>query len=310
MNCPFLKETRVRSCSAAPVRMQIRNGLETMGLERCSTPAHTECVVYREHPEAAQAGECGACPHLQERLVQFCSVAPVTKFVPYSEASLSRCGDGAYEYCSLYLNFAQPGLSSVHSGDERDPVVEGIRVPRRLYYAPNHMWLDVRENGACHVGIDGLLARALKNISEITFATAKGVRRPSAALTLDGVTWPVTFPNPMLISGANLYLRRHPERLAEDPYGEGWLFEGWEAPSAKVREGLLNGAQAVAWMGQEAQRLTEFVHGCTARCEASLGPLMNDGGVAVADLAGQMQREELLRLLNEFFAPHAAWAQT
>jgi hypothetical protein len=36
---------------------------------------------------------------------------------------------------------------------------------------------------------------------------------------------------------------------------------------------------------------------------------MNDGGVAVADLAGQMQREELLRLFNEFFAPHAAWAQ-
>jgi hypothetical protein len=55
--------------------------------------------------------------------------------------------------------------------------------------------------------------------------------------------------------------------------------------------------------------LTEFVHGCTARCEASLGPLMNDGGVAVADLAGQMQREEVLRLFNEFFAPHAAWAQ-
>lgn len=307
MNCPFLKETRVRSCSAAPVRLQIRNGLETMGLEKCSTPAHADCAVYRERAGAEAKANGGGCPFLVEKLVQFCSVAPVTKFVPYSEASLSRCGSGGFEYCSLYLNFSQPGLTSEYAGDERDPVVEGIRVPRRLYYTPNHMWLDVRENGACHVGIDGLLARTLKGVREIAFATTKGVRRPSAALMLDGVTWPVTFPNPMLISGANLYLRRHPERLTEDPYGEGWLFEGWEAPSAKVREGLLNGEQAAAWMSQEVQRLNEFVHGCAARTEMSLGALMNDGGAAVADLAGQLQREELLRLLNEFFAPHAAW---
>lgn len=307
MHCPFLKETRVRSCSAAPVRLQIRNGLETMGLERCSTPAHAECAVYRDHRGADEAAS-GACPFLVEKLVQFCSVAPVTKFVPYSEASLSRCGNGGFEYCSLYLNFAQPGLASENAGDERDPVVDGIRVPRRLYYAPNHMWLDIREDGACHVGVDGLLARTLKTVSEIAFATTKGVRRPSAAIMLDGVTWPVTFPNVMLISGANLYLRRHPERLTEDPYGEGWLFEGWETPTAKVRDGLLSGAQAATWMAQEVQRMNDFVHGCTVRCESSLGPLMNDGGAAVAGLAAQLHREELLRLLNEFFAPHAAWA--
>lgn len=307
MNCPFLKETLVRSCAAAPVRMQIRNGMETMGLEKCSTPDYVQCSAYRDR-SGDQAANGARCPFLEERLVQFCSVAPVTKFIPYSEASLSRCGGGGFEYCSVYLNFAQPGLASAHAGDERDPVVEGIRVPRRLYYAPNHMWLDVREDGACHVGIDGLLAHALKSVAGVSFATAKGVKRPSATLALDGVTWPLTFPNPLLISSANLYLRRHPNKLVEDPYGEGWLFEGWEAPSAKVREGLLNGAQAAAWMAQEVQRLNEFVHGCTARCELSLGPLMNDGGAAVADLAGQMQREELLRLLNEFFAPHAAWA--
>jgi glycine cleavage system H lipoate-binding protein len=307
MNCPFLKETLVRSCAAAPVRMQIRNGMETMGLDKCSTPDYVQCSAYRDRG-GNQAANGARCPFLEERLVQFCSVAPVTKFIPYSEASLSRCGSGGFEYCSVYLNFAQPGLASAHSGDERDPVVEGIRVPRRLYYAPNHMWLDVREDGACHVGIDGLLAHALKSVAGVSFATAKGVKRPSAALALDGVTWPLTFPNPLLISSANLYLRRHPNKLVEDPYGEGWLFEGWEAPSAKVREGLLKGSQAAAWMAQEVQRLNEFVHGCTARCEQSLGPLMNDGGAAVADLAGQMQREELLRLLNEFFAPHAAWA--
>ena len=307
MNCPFLKETMVRSCAAAPVRMQIRNSLETLGLEKCSTPEYGQCAVYRERAGDAEAA--GArCPYLLERLVQFCSVAPVTKFVPYSEASLSRCGSGGHEYCSLYLNFAQPGLANPHAGDERDPVVEGVRVPRRLFYSPNHMWLDVREDGSCHVGVDGLLARALKSVAGVTYATLKGVKRPSAALTLDGVTWPVTFPNPMLISGANLYLRRHPEKLVEDPYGEGWLFEGWEAPSAKVREGLLNGTQAAAWMAQEVQRLNEFVHACAVRSEQSLGPLMNDGGAAVAGLAGQLQREELLRLLNEFFAPHAAWA--
>lgn len=304
MNCPFLKETRVRSCTAAPMRMLIVEEQNTSPAEVCGTAAFKDCTAFRE-----RAIECedAQCPFLDTQLVQFCSVAPVKKFIPYSESMISRCGGNSYQYCSLYLALAQPGYTHRTSGDHRDPVVEGIRVPQRLHFAPNHMWLNVEENGSCHIGVDGFLARLLGGIQRIGFLATKGVRQPGVALTVEGMTWPLLFPNEMLISGANLYLRSDPVRLAADPYGSGWLFEGWESPGHLVREGLVTGPQAVEWMSQEMERLTEFAHGCSSREQDGLGAVLNDGGAADAELVKQIGTDDLVRLLNDFFGPQATW---
>lgn len=304
MNCPFLKETRVRSCTAAPMRKLIAEDRDATSLELCGTPAHKDCPVFR-----GRAVECGdaQCPFLDTQLVQFCSVAPVKKFIPYSESMISRCGGHSYQYCSLYLALAQPGYAHAAAGDHRDPVVEGVRVPQRLHYAPNHMWVNVEENGACHIGVDGFLARLLGGLQRISFLTTKGVRRPGVTLTVEGMTWPLMFPNEVLLSGANLYLRSDPARLSTDPYGSGWLFEGWESPGHSVREGLVTGPQAVEWMSQEMERLAEFAHGCSSQVSDGLGAVLNDGGAADSGLLKQLGTDDLIRLMNEFFGPQASW---
>lgn len=304
MNCPFLKEAHVRTCAVAPVRKMLVEAPDLNLAGVCGSDAHTGCRVFQSRGED---GGQGACPYLDEQLVQYCSVAPVKKYIPYSESVMSRCGGNNYQYCSLYLALSQPGYAHQTAGDSRDPLVEGIRVPRKLYYAPNHMWLNIGDNGSCHVGLDGFLSRLLGNLERISFVAAKGVRRPSVALTVEGMTWPLIFPNDILISNANLYLRSDPARLAADPYGAGWLYEGWEAPGQHAHDGLMTGDQAAEWMAQEMERLGCYVHNFVAGSQSELGAVLNDGGVPDAGLLNHLPPDELARLFNEFFSPQASW---
>ena len=134
--------------------------------------------------------------------MQYCAAAPVAKLVPYSESLLSRCGNDSYRYCELYLSMAHPGPPA----DE----VDGIAMPAGCSYAANHMWLEVGEDGKCHAGIDAFLSRALGKVERIRYVWQQGLHRPAAILTAGGADWEVVFPNPLLLTGCNLYLRANP----------------------------------------------------------------------------------------------------
>jgi glycine cleavage system H lipoate-binding protein len=180
--------------------------------------------------------------------------------------------------------------------------VDGISLPGWLFYATNHMWLDLGTDGSCHIGIDGLLARVLSSVERITYITPRGVHRPSAVLTVRGVDFHMVFPNAMLITGTNVYLRANPASLTSDPYRTGWLFEGKVAPEGPRPEaGLVPGTEAAAqWMESETTRLNEFVHGLASRNQEAL---MADGGAISHDLLEHLDREQTLELFHSFFSP-------
>jgi glycine cleavage system H lipoate-binding protein len=285
MSCPFLKETSIRYCHGSPLRKLIAAGNGTSSI--CSSPGHVDCAVYRER--VAQPQPAAQCPYLHESLAHYCGAASVTRFIPFSQQS-GRCGGDGYRFCDLYLSLSRPQIPDPNT------------VPGDLFYASNHLWLHSGPNGACHVGIDGFFASILGHVDRITIMTTSGVQRPSAVLTVRGIDWPVTFPNALVISGANLYLRSHPERLTADPFGSGWLFEGWESPGANLRHGLIGGKRAVEWMARERLRLDHTIHDLSAQ-----HGYVNDGGSASRDLFAHLGREEILHLLNVFFAPHRLW---
>ena len=79
--------------------------------------------------------------------------------------------------------------------------------------------------------------------------TTHGTHCPALALTVHGVEWPMSFPNPLMIQKVNSRVRSDPTRLTADPYGAGWLFEGWELPG-RTRTGLVSGPQGVAWQAR------------------------------------------------------------
>jgi glycine cleavage system H lipoate-binding protein len=274
MRCPFLQETVVRQCRSAGVRMMIRMPEAVGVLERCSTPQHRTCP---HHLEGEAETPAETCPFLGESPMQFCSAAPLMKFIPHSEPSISRCGSERHRYCDEYLT------------------LEGTREPERLAYAPNHLWFDGGDGEAWHIGIDGLMAKMLHRIERVSFLTGGGVVRPAVVLTVRGVDLHLAFPQRLAVTGVHSYLRERPGLITDDPYGRGWLFEG---DSAAVVPGLMQGAEAREWMANEGSRLAHFAHERAAAWDPTLA---GDGGAAVDGLIEHLNRDEILALFHEFF---------
>jgi len=292
MTCPFLKEAQVKYCQTAAVRKLIPIARIPRAAEKCSSAEHTTCPVYCDAPAESPTG--GPCPHLRESLMQYCAAAPVAKLVPYSESVLSRCGNDSFRYCELYLSMVHPHKRADHE--------DAIEMPDWLSYSANHMWLDVTEDGACHAGIDAFLSRAIGPVERVSYIWLNGRHHPTAVLTAGGIDFEVVFPNPLLITSCNLYLRADPSRLASDPYKAGWLFEG--TPLAETNHHLLQGGEARQWMEQEQRRINEFLQE-TPSSQGQLSQLAADGGLFSAGLPSLLEAGRMRALFHEFFSPFA-----
>ncbi len=316
MKCPFLKETRVKFCQVSPIKKMIVSDQGDTAIEKCSTAQWTSCPVAQQRGKDFQHHQ--NCPFLQESFVQYCSLSSVTKFIPYSEAPFSRCSNSNHQYCEHYISLAYPESAGKKFSEKEDPgqngkdrpqeyIVEGIRMPSRLFYTPNHMWFDRSEDGSCHVGVDAFFTRVFGPVEAVSFVTTKGVNRPSVVLTVNGVDMEVVFPNKLLLTGLNVYLRATPDKLTADPYGSGWLFEGLEVRGGSREEDFLSGRKARVWMKSEAERLTRYVHAELSRVELNGSMLMTDGGECPQSLALSLNRDELLRVFHSFFSPYVSW---
>jgi glycine cleavage system H lipoate-binding protein len=307
MKCPFLQETHVKFCQASPFRKMIVQSSEPSSAERCSSPQYAECPAARQHGE--QDPYATRCPFLQVSLMQYCSAASVTKYIPYSESILSRCGSQNYRYCEFYVSIAQPDAASTadaEPGTTEEQCVDGVTLPGRLAYSSNHMWVDENEDGSCHIGVDGFFARALGKIDRISYVSPKGTGRPSAVISTCGVDLPMIFPKTIEITRANEYLRAAPAKLTSHPYSLGWLFEGKTAVTGRNtsewKPTLMRGRAALDWMRTEVDRISRFVHERCAVAGVEGETVMMDGGSVRPGLAQHLEKDELLQLFNEFFA--------
>jgi len=298
MICPFLKDTAVRTCQLSPVKKMIPQSSISQESQRCSSPEYENCPVAKGQLE----GKCGleSCPYSVESTVQFCSAQASPIYVPFNSDLLSRCNSDAHRYCAQYQQRANP--------HQAETVDDETTQPADVAYAQNHMWLDVAEDGTCHVGVDAFLAEVIGEVEGATYVTGKGLEKPSVVLKVHGVDLPLTFPCPIKVTGYNYLLRTKPELLVEDPYGTGWLFEGLEVDSEQCKGNgktenrhLMTGETASSWLRDERQRMTSFVHESLARRSETADVLMADGGVYAKDLAKHLERHELLQLFNLFF---------
>jgi glycine cleavage system H lipoate-binding protein len=280
-------------------------------LDPCSSGEWSRCPwAARKKTSASPVG--GGCPFLRTSEVLYCHAAPETRFVPYSDSLTSYCQAEGHEYCDLFLSRARPprpdGAGTAAGDEEGAPTVQGIAVPKHLAYAANHLWLDLREDDSCHLGVDAFLARALGDVEGVEFVETRGLCRPTAVLTVRGAELLLTFPNPIHLTRTNPTVRFEPERIVDDPYGRGWLFSGresWDAdgpPRARTTRGLRSGDDAVAWMREECARLTRFAQESSGRTGPGGVPVMNDGGVVAPGIASHLDRGDFLRLVHRFFS--------
>jgi glycine cleavage system H lipoate-binding protein len=308
MRCPFLREAQVKYCQGSAIKKMIARTPSDMAHERCSSSEYVHCSSLKQHHE--EHAEHTRCPFLQESLVQYCAASSVTKYVPYSESSIIKCGNDGYRYCDLYLSVAAPGD---RSKEDHTPVVEGISLPESLAYSLNHMWLDQTSDSMCYIGVDGFLTKILRNIDAISFAAPQGSSLPTVLLTVHGVDLQLMFPLPVHVTGTNTHLRADLKKLISHPYSSGWLFEGTlkdaghAVPSEIPSSRFMRGEEATAWMTQEVQHLTEFVHDQIVPSHFGKEPVMMDGGAVHPDILDHLDKRELLNVFNEFFSPYASW---
>lgn len=306
MRCPFLREEQVKSCQAAPFRKSLVRAMATGAAERCTSADHRSCPAVREsreaHPDATR------CPFLRESLVQFCAASPRPTYVPWSESPELRCAHDGHRYCELFLAAAGTRGPARPSGDPAQSEVAhagGVPVPGWLYYADNHMWLDLGDDGLCHVGVDAFLARAAGAVERLSFLTVKGDVRPAVVLTIAGADLTLVFGSRLPILAANTRLRSGLERLTADPYGLGWLFTArWDAshdPRARLATaGLRHGRAALEWMAGEVDRLQAAVHELLMHPRQGAA-LPADGGRPAPGFLHALEREELQRFFSLFF---------
>lgn len=101
VRCPYLKDTTVKYCRVSAIKKMIVQTPQQAEQEKCSSEDYAACAVARQH--GATSATESRCPFLEESHVHYCAAAAVTRFVPYSDASLSRCGGGGFRSCELYL---------------------------------------------------------------------------------------------------------------------------------------------------------------------------------------------------------------
>lgn len=308
MRCPFLREEQVKSCRAVPFRKPLaRSALKGLD-ERCSSSQHVSCPAAHQSREAHPT--LSRCPFLQESLVQFCAAVPVPTYIPWSESPDLRCGHDGHRFCELYLAMAGAGgrgPAQARGESSLTRVVDGIPMPDWLYYSPNHLWLDIGDDGLVHLGADAFLTQLVGTVERLAFLTVKGCARPAVVLSVRGVDLTLAFAHPLQLVAANTHLRANLDRLTADPYGLGWFFEARAAetrpapePGESIVAGLLRGEAARAWMALEMRRAAEFVHEKLVP-RTALGTLQADGGTPAPDLLRHLERDQILQLFAELF---------
>jgi glycine cleavage system H lipoate-binding protein len=289
--------------------------------ERCLSSAYASCPAAKQHYE--EHPSLDHCPFLQESLVQYCSAAPVAKYIPYSEILLSPCGTTSHRYCEIFLGIASPdgrpsfNQSTMHRfEDPAVPVehdVEGIKVPGWLWYTYNHFWVDPGPDGIFHIGIDELLAHTLGHADKLTFVTNSGLHYPTAVVSVKGVDLQLCFPRKMHITRSNTHLRSDPSRLFSYPYTLGWLFEGTQLKLPEEEneslDGLWTGSPAVEWQKGEVKKLAERIHEMCSHPDEHATVTMADGGISASGLMWELKREDILAVFNDVFSPYAGRAK-
>lgn len=317
--CPFLREAQVKSCAASGVRKLIVRLPDHAASERCSSAGYEQCPSAKQY--RSDVVSTSHCPFLQESLVQYCSAAPVVKYIPYTESVLSRCGSGQHASCELFAAMAMAGAgtapgngsgrragSGSFEADGERPAVTA-RYPERLWYAPNHMWLDTGPGFSWRIGMDSFFASVVGEVDRVEFPAKRGHRVPEVRVTAGGIAFTLSFPRTLLITEFNMYLLSSPSNILGDPYRTGWLFRGLDpgdgSPSERpaIADGLLPGREAGRWAAREEERMTAFVHDVRNRGEHAV--TMADGGRYQDRLFGCLEREQKRELVARFFGPGA-----
>lgn len=176
-----------------------------------------------------------------------------------------------------------------------------VRLPRGVFFAPSHTWLNILPSGRAFLGVDDFVTR-LADKPRLLMLKEAGARvaRGEPLLALEDGERRLTVRSPL--DAMVLEVNSESERLGA-AHKAAPLCDSWACQLLPDRpqdlKALLLGDEADSWMQAELRRLRDFF----ASASPALSPAMlQDGGQPVAGAMKHASRELWQRFEDEFLA--------
>ncbi len=155
-----------------------------------------------------------------------------------------------------------------------------LRIPRGLYYGPDHTWTHLEPSGLARVGMDDFLLHLTGGV-DVQFLKDREdqVRKgePLATLVQDGKRLLIRSPVTGTVIRSHEALKDDPEGLLRDPY-RSWLVkiepDRWQEETGSYRMGK----EAEEWAGRELSRFKDFLSSVALQETPEGQPVLQAGG--------------------------------
>lgn len=199
-----------------------------------------------------------------------------------------------------WLNKPVHSSTEVAAGVARALTAGLLRIPKGLFYGPNHTWAHLGKSGMATVGMDDLLLHLTGGV-EVQFLKAQEEQiikgEPLASVSQDGKQLVINSPISGRIIQSHETLQNDPEGLLEDPYSS-WLAkiepDSWQEETGAY----LMGEKAEKWAGSELDRFKTFLSSVSATADGQ--PVMQAGGELI-DQPLKLMDSEVWERFQEMF---------
>jgi glycine cleavage system H protein len=179
-------------------------------------------------------------------------------------------------------------------------------VPWGYYLAEEHTWCLPASAMGVKVGADALIAHALGAVQKVVLPKQGELVKagePLFELECNGQDLKIPSSITGQVVALNSRLRKHPELVAKDPYGSGWICAITPTLSNGGSGGTRSGEKATAWLEQEFHRFREFLS-----LQVSPDPVLSvsypDGGLPAVGSLTHLGSGGWRAFEAEFLRPH------
>jgi len=184
-------------------------------------------------------------------------------------------------------------------GPAKKPAVaqeSGFEMPTGYCFHPGHTWVLDEGRQNARVGLDAFAVNLLGRIDRIEVTPHdRWVRQGQKiwSVTRDGITVDMVAPVEGMVTSVNPKVLNNPNRIAEDPYGDGWVLTLQAPQLGSCLNNLLRGSMIRAWMQNSMERVG-------ALSTAAAGTAL-DGGPPIRGALAHADPELRSRMIKEFF---------
>lgn len=176
-------------------------------------------------------------------------------------------------------------------------VLDWFVVPDGVYFHPGHAWAKVGDGGLVTVGMDDFAQKLVGEVSTIRLPeVGSRVGQGEKGWSLESESKSVDMLSPVdgIVVAVNDQVVASPGKVAQDPYGDGWLLRVRAPRLAADLKQLLTGGLAKRWMGAVCDNLWAMMN-------PDLGRVYQDGGLPIHGMAHSLDPVRWDEMTRRFF---------